>query len=165
MTNTQTTPPHTTPPDPQTQTPGRLNAILYRLASVLWVIWGLVHVLAGVMTISKDTGAAAAGIADAVDPADFEMAYHPAVGAILNQHGFNLLWAGLVTTIAAIFVWRRARLAVICAVVVSGSFDLGYFLFMDLGGHVKFIPGTLMTLICATAIILSLAALSRTKTH
>ncbi|MEM9346471.1 MAG: hypothetical protein AAGB26_07630 [Planctomycetota bacterium] len=148
-------------PGPVHAKPDPIATILIRAAVVLWVIWGLVHVLAGVMTISKETAGAVAGIADAVDPAEFELAYHPAVGAVLNQHGFNLLWAGLVTTIAAVFVWRRSKLAIAIAAVVSGSFDLGYFLFMDLGGHVKFIPGTLMTLTCAAAIILALAAVFR----
>ena len=63
----------------------------FRVAAVLWVIWGLVHALAGVLTITQDTAGAAQGIADAVDPALLEMDYPDAVGAIMNQHGFNLL--------------------------------------------------------------------------
>jgi len=35
---------------------------------------------------------------------------------------------------------------------------LGYFIFMDLGGFVHFMPGTLMTLISAAAILLSFYA-------
>ena len=41
------------------------------------------------------------------------------------------------------------------AALVAGLADIGYFLFMDLGGFVHFVPGTLMTLICLTAIISS----------
>ncbi|MEO0475175.1 MAG: hypothetical protein AAF085_04270 [Planctomycetota bacterium] len=163
MTETTTTEPQTPDGNAPALPSNALDTGLFRIATILWVIWGLVHVLAGVMTISKPASGAVAGIADAVDPADLELAYHPAVGAVLNQHGFNLLWAGLVTTIAAVFVWRRSKLAVVSAAVVSGSFDLGYFLFMDLGGHVKFVPGTLMTLICATAIILAFAATYRSR--
>ena len=33
---------------------------------------------------------------------------------------------------------------------------MGYFLFIDLGGFVNFVPGTVMTLISASAILLSL---------
>ncbi|MFT4783287.1 MAG: hypothetical protein ACI9IV_001021, partial [Paracoccaceae bacterium] len=42
------------------------NTIL-KIVAVLWVVWGLVHILAGVMTMSQDTVGAIAGIADAVD--------------------------------------------------------------------------------------------------
>ena len=128
---------------------------LLRLASVLWVVWGLVHVLAGVMTISQDTPGAIAGIADAVDKDSLNLAYPDAAGAVIKQHGFNLLWIGAVTTICAVFVWRRSKLAMLLAALVAGLADVGYFLFLDLGGFVKFIPGTLMTLICLAAIISS----------
>jgi hypothetical protein len=36
--------------------------------------------------------------------------------------------------------------------------DLGYFIFLDLGGFVNFVPGTVMTLISSAAIILSILA-------
>ena len=48
-------------------------SVLLKIVSVLWVIWGLVHVLAGVMTVTRDTPDAVAGIADAVDPETLKM--------------------------------------------------------------------------------------------
>ena len=47
------------------------------------------------------------------------------------------------------------------AALIAGLTDLGYFLFMDLGGFVHFVPGTLMTLICSAAILLSGVAVVR----
>ena len=38
-------------------------------SAILWIIWGLVHILAGIMTIYNDAAGAFAGIADAIDPA------------------------------------------------------------------------------------------------
>ncbi|MEM7625566.1 MAG: hypothetical protein AAF333_08060 [Planctomycetota bacterium] len=140
-----------------------LATLLLRLAAVLWVAWGLVHVLAGAMTIRQDTPKAVQAIADGVDPALLELAYPDAVGAIVNQHGFNLLWIGAVTTICAPFIWRRRAAAVVLAALVGGLTDLGYFLFLDLGGYVRFAPGTVMTLICAAAITLSIVASFRMK--
>ncbi|MFK8023263.1 MAG: hypothetical protein AB8G26_04790 [Ilumatobacter sp.] len=131
---------------------------LLRTSAVLWVIWGLVHMLAGVLTMSRDTSDAVAGIADDVEAASLEMDYPDAVGAVINQHGFNLAWIGLVTLICAAFIWRRAVAAVFVAALVGGLADVGYFLFLDLGGHVKFVPGTLMTIFSATAIITSFVA-------
>lgn len=135
--------------------PDLTSTSLFRIAAVLWVVWELVHVLAGVMTISQGTPGAIAGTADAVDKDSLKLAYPDAAGAVINQHGFNLLWIGAVTTICAVFVWRRSKLAMLLAALVAGLADVGYFLFMDLGGFVKFIPGILMTLICLAAIISS----------
>lgn len=44
------------------------------------------------------------------------------------------------------------------AALVGGLADIGYFVFLDLGGHVKFFPGTLMTIFSATAIVTSFTA-------
>lgn len=131
---------------------------LFKIAAVLWVVWGLVHLLAGVLTISKDTAQAVQGIADAADPELLDVPYPEAAGAIINQHGFNLAWIGVFTTVYAIFVWRGSAQATYLAALVGGLTDIGYFLFMDLGGHVHFVPGTMMTLICASAIVLSFIA-------
>lgn len=135
----------------------------FRTTSILWVVWGLVHMLAGVMTVSQDTPAAIAGIADAVDPATLAQSYPAAAGAIINQHGFNLLWIGLVTTLCAVFIWRRSRQAIFLAALVGGFADIGYFIFLDLGGFVRFVPGTLMTVVSASAIVLGFWALRSSR--
>lgn len=142
--------------------------LLLKISAVLWIIWGLVHILAGVLTINhilnKDIAAAVGGIADAVDPATLAADYPAASGAILGQHGFNLLWIGLTTLVCAFFIWKKNKSAIFLAALVGGLADLGYFLFMDLGGFVKFVPGTVMTLVSSAAIILSFYAwFNRTK--
>lgn len=143
------------------------NSILFKIASVLWFIWGAVHMLAGIMTmrgpLTGDISAAVAGIADKVDPASLQMDYPAAAGAILGQHGFNLLWIGLVTLICAFYIWRGNRNAIYLAAITGGLADVGYFLFMDLGGYSNFMPGTVMTIFSATAIILSFYGLSPVK--
>lgn len=127
-----------------------------RASAVLWVIWGLVHILAGVLTMSLDTAAAVAGIADAVDSGMLsELTYHAAAGDVLKQHGWNLAWIGATTVVGGVFVWRANRTAIWVSALVGGMADLGYFIFLDLPGHVNFVPGTVMTLISGSAIILS----------
>lgn len=143
------------------------NSILFKIASVLWFIWGAVHMLAGIMTmrgpLTGDISAAVAGIADKVDPASLQMDYPAAAGAILGQHGFNLLWIGLVTLICAFYIWRGNRNAIYLAAITGGLADVGYFLFMDLGGYSNFMPGTVMTIFSATAIVLSFYGLSQSS--
>ena len=43
-----------------------------KVASILWVIWGLVHALAGIMIISGDAISGFQAIGDAVDPVELE---------------------------------------------------------------------------------------------
>ena len=142
-------------------------SILLKISAVLWFIWGAVHILAGVMTdmfiLDGDISGAIGGIADAVDPATLQMKYPDAAGAVIGQHGFNLLWIGLTTLICGFFVWKGSKNAIFLAALTGGLADLGYFLFMDLGGYVNFVPGTVMTLVSSAAIILSFVAYFKTS--
>ncbi len=131
------------------------QALTLKVAAVLWVIWGAVHMLAGVIVIPADAGAGFAAIADAVDPALLEADYHPAVNGILDQHGWNLLWGGLATIIGAFFIWRKNLTAVWVTGMVGGLLDVGYLVFVDVPGFVQFFPGTLMTFISGSAVALS----------
>jgi hypothetical protein len=107
----------------------------------------------GVLT--NDISASIRGIADAVNPESLTMDYPEAAGAVIGQHGFNLLWIGLLTFISAFFIWKGNKQAIFLAAICGGFADLGYFLFLDLGGFVNFVPGTIMTLISSAAILLS----------
>ena len=131
---------------------------LLRIAAGLWLIWGIVHMFAGIATMARDTPEAVGGIADAVDQSTLNLDYPDAVGAIVNQHGFNLLWIGAVTLVCAYFIWRNSMLAAALAGLVGGLADVGYFVFLDLGGHVNFVPGTVMTIFSASAIALTVWA-------
>lgn len=129
--------------------------VTLKVAAILWIIWGLVHTFAGVMVLVSDATGGFQAIADAVDPAALDADYHAAVRGVLNQHGWNLGWFGVATIIGAVFIWRQNFTAIWVTGMIGGLADLGYLLFMDFPGYVNFVPGTIMTFISATAIILS----------
>ena len=140
---------------------------LYKTSAVLWIIWGLVHIMAGVFTVnfivSGDISGSISGIADAVDPSIIQMVYPDAAGAIIGQHGFNLLWIGIATFVSAFFIWKGNKNAIFLAAITGGLADLGYFIFLDLGRFVKFVPGSIMTIVSSLAIVLSFYAYFKTK--
>ena len=134
-----------------------VKSTLLKVAAALWVVWGLVHALAGVIVLSADATGAVQAIADAVPPDMLVRDYPAAAGGILNQHGWNLLWFGVVTVIGAPFIWRGNLTAIWVTGLVGGLADIGYLLFMDVPGYTNFVPGTIMTFISGTAIVLSFA--------
>ena len=125
-----------------------------KITSVLWVIWGLVHAFFGLATLAVDASTGFAYIAAGVAPEELVAEYHPAVVNILNQHGWNLLWFGTVTTIGGVLVWRRNMTAIWVSAMVGGLADLGYLVFLDIPGYATFFPGTTMTLISGGATVL-----------
>ncbi len=132
-----------------------IKTLAIRLSAVLWIVWGLVHALAGYIVLTGNATAGFQAIADAVDPALLANDYHAAVGGILNQHGWNLGWFGLATIIGALFIWRVNATAIWVTALIGGMADVGYLLFVDLPGYVNFFPGTVMTLVSGSAIALS----------
>lgn len=126
-----------------------------RVAAALWLVWGLVHLGAGIITLASTTTEAVQAIADAVPEEVLAVDYPDGAGAILDQHSWNLAWFGVVAMIGGVFIWRQNRTAIWVTAMVGGLADVGYFLFLDLGGYVNFVPGTVMTIFSATAILLS----------
>ena len=63
----------------------------------------------------------------------------------------------------ALPIWKGRAEAVFLAALVGGLADVGYFLFMDLGGHVHFLPGGLMTVVSGAAVVLSFGAWYKTR--
>ena len=126
-----------------------------KVAAVLWVIWGLVHTLAGVIVLASDASGGFQAVADAVDPDLLEAEYHAAVGGLLNQHGWNLGWFGVATIIGAVLIWKQNLTAIWVTGMIGGLADLGYLLFVDFPGYVNFFPGTVMTFVSGSAIVLS----------
>ena len=133
------------------------QALILKVSAGLWVIWGGGHMLAGVIVLTSDAAGGFAAIADAVDPATLQADYAPAVGGILNQHGWNLGWFGLATIIGGVMVWRQNMTAIWVTAMVGGLADLGYLLYVDLPGYVNFFPGTVMTFVSGSASVLSFA--------
>lgn len=60
------------------------------------------------------------------------------------------------SVLGGILIWRSNLTWLFFTAIVGGLTDVGYFLFMDLGGHVHFIPGTVMTIVSGSAIVFSL---------
>jgi len=131
------------------------HMMMLKIAAVLWVIWGLVHLLAGVLVLAADATGGFQAIADGVAAETLVADYAPAVGGVLNQHGWNLGWFGIATVIGAVFIWRANMTAVWVTGMVGGLADLGYLFFVDIPGYVNFFPGTVMTMVSGSAIVLS----------
>ena len=107
------------------------------------------------MIIPADPQAAVTAILDGVDPARLAADYPAELSGILSQHGWNLGWFGIATVVGGVFIWRGSMTAIWVTALIGGLADVGYFVFVDLPGYNLFLPGTLMTIVSATAIVLS----------
>lgn len=95
----------------------------------------------------------------------FEINYPNAVGAIIGQHRFHLLWIGIITFTCAFFIWKGNKHAIFLAALTGGLADLCCFLFLDLGGYVTFVPGSVMTVVSSLAVIFSFYGYFKTRSR
>ena len=80
------------------------QSICLKLASVLWIIWGLARVFAGAEVTTLDMTGGLQAFADSVSPELLAlMEEHAAVGGMLSQNGWNLGFSGIVAIIAGVF--------------------------------------------------------------
>lgn len=156
MADPKSTPAAKPPPSRRT-----LALIALRVAAGLWFVWGVFHLIIGIVIIqllvTEHPEGALSSVPAVVDVEFFGSDSTFATIASLQQNGFNLAWFGLVVTIASFFVWCASKFAVAACIVVGGLADLGYFVFVDLPGYAE-PPGPQMTYIMATAIGLSVYA-------
>lgn len=138
---------------------------ILKVSCILWAIWGVFHVFIGVALVVLFTQEHPAGdfasIPTVLDSTMFGMTSPFAPIATLKQHAYNLAWIGLVVTVGSVYLWRKSVTALFVCALAGGLADLGYFVFIDLGGYAT-TPGPEMTYICAAAIVSSFYVYFRT---
>ena len=130
--------------------------VLFRVAGVLWAMWGLLHLVAGVSLLPTFANEIV-GVPEAVTLKFMgsEMPYY--VRRTLAEHTFNNSWFGLVVTVGSVLVWRGSRLGVLLCAVVGGLAHLGFTIFLVVPGYSNAV-GVAMTVIAASAVLLSFIA-------
>lgn len=79
------------------------QSLCLKLASVLWIIWGLARVLAGVEVTTLDTAGGLQAFGDTILPELLAiMEERAAAGGMLSQNGWNLGLSGIVAIIAGV---------------------------------------------------------------
>jgi hypothetical protein len=104
------------------------NILLARTGSVLFVLWGLLHIVGG-FVILRDGYAAYGGVSGD---------YPPLAGAILSYLAYTFVWSGAaVTVIGGTLNWRNSNLGLGLNTALIGLTDLGLVLFLVMPGFVN----------------------------
>ena len=62
-------------------------------------------------------------------------------------------WFGIAKIVGGACVWRGGTTAVWVTALIGGLAEVGYFVFVGLPGYNLLLPGTLMTIVSAAAIV------------
>lgn len=137
-----------------------------KIISILWFLWSLPHIFPGAFAIKN-------ALENDISSIDFLFPdvrsealmreYPREVEAILvtfGQHGFNLMWFGLVALVLSVYIWlHESQTALIFAAVIVGFADLGALFATIMIGRIDLF-GILIFSGTAIGLILTLSALS-----
>lgn len=128
---------------------------LFKVAGVLWAMWGLLHLMGGFVVLST-FASEVNGVSESVTlTAMGDIPFH--VRRTVAEHNFNNMWFGLVVTVGSVLVWRGSRQGVLLCAIVGGLAHLGFTILMVVPGYGGPI-GVAMTFVAGAAVLLSFIA-------
>lgn len=121
--------------------------ILARTGSILYILWGVLHIVAAFKVYT---------LGQTLEPDMVQ-------GRVL-QDAWNLLFFAFFGMAVAIkYNWRNSKLGYWLNFVVISAGDIGFIIFLLIPGYVALIPGALGPLLWLLALGFSTAALYREK--
>jgi hypothetical protein len=109
----------------------------YKIGAVFYVLWGLLHVVVGatfLYELAKGGIPAVLALSGVTVPA---ASFPDLLGGLLAQHAWNIIWAGLFSTVVAAGMnWRNSRTGYWANLVVVSAFELGLVFAILVPGHV-----------------------------
>lgn len=121
----------------------------HKIATVMWVIWGIVHAVGGAFLLINlfDTGAAfilsrfsGSDVPASVFPADI----YGLAGAIYSQHAWNLIWIGLLAIVVAILLnWKNSTRGFWFNLALISCADMGQVLFLQIPGYIGWLDASI----------------------
>jgi hypothetical protein len=121
--------------------------ILAKTGSILYVLWGILHIVAAVKVYT---------LGQSIEPGMIQ-------GRIF-QDAWNLLFFALFGMAVAIkYNWFNSKLGYGLNLVVISAGDIGFIIFLLIPGYVPLVPGALGPLLWLAALAFSTAAIYREK--
>jgi hypothetical protein len=129
-----------------------MNNLFAKLASITYVLWGILHIVAArkvyVLGQTLESGM---------------------VQGRIFQDAWNLLFFAIFGIVVGILLnWKNSRLGYWLNLVVVSAGDIGYILFILIPGYVPFMPGALGPILWILAVLFSTIGImrdSKTKKH
>lgn len=128
-----------------------------RIGGFFYVLWGLMHVMFGVQilqqNITQSTHAVVESMYQTVGPVGTPNELGPVISALMNQHGWNLLWFGLFAAfVGAFYNWRNSLAGYWSNLAVVSLADIGFIVAVLVPGYVSWtigISGPLLWILAA----------------
>lgn len=136
---------------------------LHKIATIFFILWGVVHVLGGAVMLASAWSGNTAETLKMFATADEALAgteANPVMDAVIAFHAFNILWFGAAAVvIAVLYNWKNDRQGFWLNALLIGLADLGLILTLVGPGYMSFADGSPGIVLGGLAIVLAAIAL------
>jgi hypothetical protein len=132
------------------------TTFLARTGAILFVLWGLLHVVGGGAILLALGDGAASGFAVYQSSTG---TYPPLAGAVLGYLAFTFVWIGAAVTVVGVRLnWRNSAAGLALNTVIAGLTDIGLVVFLVFPGYVTWPEASIgIALLLAAAFVSGIA--------
>ena len=118
----------------------------YKWGAIAYVLWGIMHAIIGiqilVLNIGDSTHTAISSLYSDTGSIPIPKELGPVVGAIMNQHAWNLLWFGVfAVVVGSVLNWRNSSAGYWANLAVVSLSDIGFIVAILVPGHISIAVG------------------------
>lgn len=129
----------------------RMGKLFQRIGATSYILWGVLHVVFGIMFLYGAMAAdGAATLEDVAGITDLSASAAP----FFAQHAFNLLWVGVFATVVGVWLnWKNDVAGFWVNASVVSLFDIGFIAFVLVPGHMSLQDGLLGPVLWVIALV------------
>lgn len=118
----------------------------YKIGAVFFILWGVMHIAFAYQIFDMNINGSTIDVIDTIyldaGPVETPRELGSVIGALMNQHAWNLLWFGVVSTVIGVFFnWRNSVAGYWVNMVVVGAADIGFIGAILLPGYASLAVG------------------------
>jgi len=109
----------------------------HKIGAIFYILWGVIHIMVGGAFLHAAVSGGVPAVLALSDVTVPTQEFPGLLRGLLAQHGWNIVWAGLVAaTVGATMNWRNSRAGYWANLVVVSAFELGLVFAVIVPGHV-----------------------------
>lgn len=132
----------------------------YKWGAISYVLWGVMHAMIGIQILMINLGKSSRDVISTLyrdaGPVLTPEQLGNVVGAIMNQHAWNLLWFGVfAVVVGAVYNWRNSRAGYWANLAVVSLADIGFIVAILIPGYIDPIIGVWGPILWLLAVLFS----------
>ena len=140
----------------------------YKWGAISYILWGVMHAMIGLQILWINLGQSSRQVISSLYLDAGTISTPPQLGSVIsgliNQHGWNLFWFGVVAVIVAVIGnWRNNRAAYWANLALVSLADIGFIFAILIPGYIKLAIGIGGPILWVVAMLLSTIGILKTK--